>query len=65
MLKLLTIRVVYMEPAVYQAVVAAVIGLTILVTVVRLSRRGQLSFRYPHGWLGEASVGILAGLLVP
>jgi hypothetical protein len=54
-----------MEPAVSQAVVAAVIGLTILVTVVRLSRRGQLSFRYTLGWLGVASVGILAGLFVP
>jgi hypothetical protein len=33
--------------------------------VIRLSRRGQLSFRYTVGWIGVASVGILAGLLVP
>jgi hypothetical protein len=53
------------EPAVSQALLAAVIGLIILVIVVRLSRRGQLSFRYTLGWIGVASVGILAGLFVP
>lgn len=54
-----------MEPAVSQAIVAAVIGLTVLVTVTQLSRRGQLSFRYTLGWIGIASLGILAGLFVP
>jgi hypothetical protein len=53
-----------MEPAVSQALLAAAIGLIILVIVVRLSRRGQLSFRYTLGWIGVASVGILAGLFV-
>lgn len=33
--------------------------------VVRLSRRGQLSFRYTVGWIAVASIGILGGLLVP
>jgi len=48
-----------------QMAVAALIGLTLVVVVVRLSRRGQLSFRYAMGWIGVASVGILGGLLVP
>jgi hypothetical protein len=41
------------------------LGLVVLVIVVRLSRRGQLSFRYTLGWIGVASIGILAGLFVP
>jgi len=45
--------------------IAALTGLTLLVVVVRLSRRGQLSFRYTIGWIAVASIGILSGLLVP
>ena len=45
--------------------IAAFTGLTLLVVVVRLSRRGQLSFRYTIGWIAVASIGILSGLLVP
>lgn len=45
--------------------IAAVIGLALLVVVVRLSRLGQLSFRYTIGWIAVASIGILGGLLVP
>jgi len=45
--------------------IAALTGLTLLVVVVRLSRRGQLSFRYTIGWIAVASIGILGGLLVP
>jgi len=48
-----------------QITIAAVIGLVLLVIVVRLSRRGQLSFRYAMGWISVASIGILGGLLVP
>lgn len=48
-----------------QATIAAVIGLALVVTVVRLSRRGQLSFRYTVGWIAVASIGILGGLLAP
>jgi hypothetical protein len=48
-----------------QATIAAVIGLALVVTVVRLARRGQLSFRYTVGWIAVASIGILGGLLVP
>lgn len=33
--------------------------------VIRYSRRGLLSFRYAFGWLSVASLGILAGFLVP
>jgi len=48
-----------------QITLAAVIGLALMVVVVHLSRRGQLSFRYTVGWIAVASVGILGGLLVP
>lgn len=44
---------------------AGVVGLLVVTVVVRLSRRGQLSFRYTVGWIGVASFGILAGLFVP
>jgi len=46
-------------------IIAGVIGLLVVTVVVRLSRRGQLSFRYTVGWIGVASFGILAGLFVP
>lgn len=52
-------------PAASQALLAAVVGLVILVVVVRLSRRGQLSFRYTLGWIAVSTLGILAGLFVP
>jgi len=45
-------------------IIAALIGLLILFIVVRLSRRGQLSFRYTIGWIGVASFGLMAGLFV-
>jgi len=45
--------------------IAGVVGLLVVIVVVRLSRRGQLSFRYTIGWIGVASFGILAGLFVP
>jgi hypothetical protein len=53
------------EPAVSQAIVAAVFGVVILVVVVHLSRRGQLSFRYTVGWIAVSALGIFAGLFVP
>jgi hypothetical protein len=48
-----------------QIIIAAAIGLALMVVVVRLSRRGQLSFRYTVGWIAVASVGILGGLMIP
>ncbi len=45
-------------------VIAALIGVAILISVVRLSRRGQLSFRYTLGWIVVASTGILSGAFV-
>ena len=53
-----------MTPAESQTILAAATGLVILVVVVRLSRRGQLSFRYTVGWIAVAALGILAGLFV-
>ena len=54
-----------MSSSATQITIAALIGLALLVVVVRLSRRGQLSFRYTVGWIAVASIGILGGLLVP
>lgn len=54
-----------MSLAVRQMLIAGVVGLLVVIVVVRLSRRGQLSFRYTIGWIGVASFGILAGLFVP
>lgn len=54
-----------MSLAVRQMLIAGVAGLLVVIVVVRLSRRGQLSFRYTIGWIGVASFGILAGLFVP
>lgn len=48
-----------------QMTIAAFFGIALAILVVRLSRRGQLSFRYTMGWIGVASIGILGGLLVP
>jgi len=54
-----------MSPSATQIMIAAVISLLLVVVVVRLSRRGQLSFRYTVGWIAVASVGILGGLMAP
>lgn len=54
-----------MTPAASQATLAAAMGLVTLFVVVRLSRRGQLSFRYALGWMAVSALGILAGLFVP
>lgn len=48
-----------------QITAAAIVGCLILLVVVRLSRKGHLSFRYTLGWIGVASVGILSGLVAP
>lgn len=48
-----------------QAVIAAVIGLILLVVIVKLSRRGLLSFRYTLGWIGVGCIGIFSTLIVP
>jgi hypothetical protein len=59
------IRVGGVSSSATQITIAAAIGLALMVVVVRLSRRGQLSFRYTVGWLAVASVGILGGLMIP
>jgi hypothetical protein len=48
-----------------QILIAASVGLLTLLSVVRLSRQGKLSFRYTMGWIAVASIGVLAGLFVP
>ena len=48
-----------------QAVIAAVIGLILLIVIVRLSRRGMLSFRYTLGWIGVGCIGLFSTLIVP
>jgi len=44
--------------------IAVVFGFSVLVFVIRLSRRGQLSFRYTLGWTLVATLGILSGVFV-
>jgi len=46
-----------------QVLTAAILGLTLVVVVVRLSRLGLLSFRYTVGWTAVASIGILGGFM--
>lgn len=48
-----------------QIAVSAIAGLVLTSVVVRLSRRGQLSFRYTIGWVSVASIGVLGGLMIP
>ena len=60
-----SIRVCMVTSSNTQMLMAALIGLIVVVVVIRLSRRRLLSFRYTIGWLMVASVGILAGLLIP
>ena len=55
----------HVTPAASQTVLAAIMGLIVLVVVVRLSRRGQLSFRYTLGWIAVSALGILGGFFVP
>ena len=54
-----------MSSSTTQITIAAIIGLALVVVVIRLSRRGQLSFRYTLGWIAVASIGILGGLMAP
>jgi hypothetical protein len=44
--------------------VAATLGTLILISVVSVSRRGLLSFRYTIGWTLVASLGILSGVFI-
>lgn len=53
-----------MSFAVRQTLVAAILGTLILISVVSVSRRGLLSFRYTIGWTLVASLGILSGVFV-
>jgi hypothetical protein len=48
-----------------QAIFAAVVGLILLMAIVRLSRRGLLSFRYTLGWIGVGCIGIFSTLIIP
>lgn len=47
-----------------QILIVAVLGTLVLLIAVRLSRRGQLSFRYTIGWICIGALGVLSGLLV-
>ena len=48
-----------------QMLMTALFGLAVVTSVIRLSRRHLLSFRYTVGWITVASVGILSGLVIP
>lgn len=48
-----------------QMLLAALLGIVVVIIVIRLARRGMLSFRYTIGWIAVASTGILAGFFVP
>ena len=48
-----------------QAIIAAVLGVVLLIAIVRLSRRGLLSFRYTLGWIGVGCIGIFSTLIIP
>jgi hypothetical protein len=48
-----------------QAIFAAVVGLILLMAIVRLSRRGLLSFQYTLGWIGVGCIGIFSTLIIP
>jgi len=48
-----------------QMLIAAIVGVLVVLVVVRLARQDRLSFRYTLGWIGVASIGILGGLVVP
>lgn len=48
-----------------QALMAACFGAVLLVAIVRLSRRGLLSFRYTAGWIGVSCIGIFSAFFVP
>ena len=54
-----------MSSSATQTLLAALVGLVVAAVVVRLSRRGLMSFRYTIGWVVVASLGILAGLFIP
>jgi hypothetical protein len=57
------IRVGTVSSSATQVLTAAILGLTLVVVVVRLSRLGLLSFRYTVGWTAVASIGILGGFM--
>lgn len=59
------VRVLTVSSSATQTLLAALVGLVVVVVVMRLSRRGSLSFRYTIGWVVVASLGILAGLFIP
>lgn len=54
-----------MSLAARQTLIAAVVGILVVLIVVRLARQDRLSFRYTLGWIGVASIGVLSGLVVP
>jgi hypothetical protein len=48
-----------------QVLIVALLGLSLVALVIRLSRGGLLSFRYTIGWLAVAIVGIFSSLFIP
>lgn len=59
------VKVVDMSTLNVHTLLVAVLGLALAISVIGLFRRGQLSFRFAIGWLGVASVGLLASLFIP
>jgi hypothetical protein len=64
-LKYQIVRVLTVSSFATQTLLAALAGLVMVTIVVRLSRRGLLSFRYTIGWITVASFGIFAGVFIP
>ncbi len=54
-----------MSQQVVHAVELAVASVVFAAVVLRLGRRGRISFRYTMGWLVLAAIGIFAALIVP
>ena len=48
-----------------QLIEIAVVAVVFAATILRLSRRQLVSFRYTIGWLALCGVALLAGLLIP
>lgn len=53
-----------MDHSAKQMLLASLTGALMFISVVYLSRRGRLSFRYTIGWICIAMTGILSGIFV-
>ena len=48
-----------------QAIEIAIVASLFAIAVVRLSRRGNISFRYTIGWMSLCALSAVGGLLIP